>query len=208
MLTQLSRYLLKFHQVYIPSVGTLRLVQQPAWLDVANKQLHPPHFSLQFAENGWLTRHQLWYFGTQLHFDDVATRQSLDEAGAQLKQSIEQKPFVWNGIGTFSFNRQRIDFEPLPLQGFLNPVPAERVLRESVKHSVLVGDQVVLSNGAAAVPEAAERHWHWNRIVGWAIVVLSIFFILFYLYQHQFNSMASGLHQRVTTTQSQDSYVQ
>lgn len=208
MLAQLTRYLLQFHQVYIPSLGTIRLVQQPAWLDVANKALHPPHFTLHFTEEGWLSKHQLWYFGTQLHFDDTATRHSLNAIGAQLKKSLEQYPFTWNGIGTFAYNNQTIRFRPQQHVSILQPITAERVLRENVQHSVRVGEQIVLSNGHSEVREAEERHWNWSRILGWATVILSLFFILFYLYQHQFNPTASGLHQRVGAEPPPATYTQ
>jgi hypothetical protein len=193
VLAQLARYLLQFHQVHIPSVGTIRLVQRPASLDVASKLIHPPSFTLDFSEDGWLGKHQLWHFSTHLHFDEGATRDALQDAGVQLRRAIEKAPFTWNGIGTFSYYNQEILFEPQQHKPVLQPLPAERVVREGVQHSVLVGDQVVLSNGTRDIEEAVEKSWNWRLIAGWAAVILSLFFILFYLYQHQFQSTASGL---------------
>lgn len=198
MLPQLTRYLLQFHQVHVPSVGTVRLVQEPAILDVAAKVIHPPRFVMQFSEDGWLTKHQLWHFGTQLHFDETATRDSLQDAGVQIRKTIEKAPFTWNGIGTFTYANQKIGFEPQLYDAILQPVAAERVLREGVQHAVLVGDQVVLSDGNAGVPEGDEKHWNWSRIAGWAAVILAVFFIMFYLYQYQFQSTATGLRDKVT----------
>lgn len=195
MLTQLTQYLLQFHQVYLPSIGTVRIVQEPATLDVASKLMHPPQFVFRFSEDGWLSKHQLWYVGTQLKTDAAATRQSLEEAGFALREQLLQQPFVWNGIGTLSALNQKIVFEPRRHEAFLQPVVAERVLRENVQHAVLQGNQMVFSDGQTEVYDAAETQRDWIQITGWAVVVLSLFFILFYLYQHQFQPVASGFRQ-------------
>jgi hypothetical protein len=208
VLPQLTRYLLQFHQVYIPSVGTIRLVQQPAQLDVASKQIRPPYFTFQFSEDGRITKHQLWQFSSQLHFDETATRKALEDAGAHLKQHIQQQPFTWHEIGTFRIADHKMVFEPQEHAPILQPVVAERVLREHVQHSVLVGDQLVLSDGHAQILEAEQRHWNWSRILGWAAVILSVFFILFYLYQHQFEATATGLHQHVEADTPHNTYEQ
>lgn len=208
MLPQLTKYLLQFHQVHIPSIGTVRLVQQPATLDVAAKLLHPPVYMLRFSEDGWLTKHQLWYFGSQLHYEEEATRRSLEDIGAELKKAMAYQPFVWNGIGTFHYNNEKLQFEPQQQVSFLQPITVERVLREGVQHSVLVGDQVILSDGNTEIAEERERQWNWSHIAGWAVVILALFFILFFLYQHQFNPTATGLHQKVTAPPPPSSYVQ
>jgi hypothetical protein len=208
MLPQLTDYFLQFHQVHIPSIGTIRLVQRPASLDVAAKIIHPPQFEMRFSEDGWLTRHQLWYCGSQLHLDEEAARQSLEDLGEELKKTIERDPFVWNGIGTLSYGQEKLHFEPYTHQTFLQPVAAERVLRQHVQHSVLVGDQVVLSDGHVTEAETQERHRKWSQIAGWSIVILALLFILFYFYQHQFNVMASGLRQNTTAPPPPATYVQ
>lgn len=208
MLPQLTKYLLQFHQVHIPSVGTVRVVQQPALLDVANKQLLPPQFHLQFNEDGWLSKHQLWYFGSQLQVDETDTRQVLQDAGIMLRKEIERGSFIWNGIGTFTYQAQQLLFEPQQQPPLLQPVAAERVLREGVQHAVLVGDQMVLSDGHTEGQTAEERHWNWSFIAGWAAVILSLFFIIFYLYQHQFSAAATGLRQNVTAPPPPETYRQ
>ncbi len=208
MLPQLARYLLQFHQVHVPSVGTIRLVQQPAALDVASKLIHPPHFMIDFSEEGWLTRHQLWHFGMQLHFDESATRDALQNVGIQLRRTIESAPFLWNGVGSFSYTDQRILFEPQQPDPVLLPVPAERVIRLGVQHEVRQGDQLVRSNAEAGYTEPDEKQWDWRQITGWAAVVLSVFFILFCLYQQQFQPGAAGLHDKIVPQPPSQTYIQ
>ena len=145
-------------------------------------------------------------FINRFDFDETATRNALEDAGAHLMQHIQQQPFTWNEIGTFRFADQKLIFEPQEHAPLLQPVVAERVLREHVQHSVLVGDQVVLSDGQAQILEAEQRHWNWSRILGWSAVILSVFFILFYLYQHQFDATATGLHQHVNADAPHKTY--
>lgn len=208
MLHQLTQYLLQFHQVHVPMVGTLRVVQQPASLDVASKCILPPQYILHFSEDGLLAKHQLWYFEMALKTGEAATRRALEEAGMQLKKQIEQEAFVWKGIGNFSYKDQKIIFTPQPHESLLQPVAAERVLRENVQHTVLQGDHVVLSDGSADGHELLEQPRDWSRLAGWVVVVLSLFFILFYLYQHQFQATSSGLHEKVNPAPPAATYQQ
>lgn len=198
MLPQLTDYLVQFHQVHLPSVGTVRLVQQPAVLDVAEKRIAPPQFQLQFSEDGWLTKHQLWFLGRQLQTNDDDTRLQLEAAGKDFRNQLEHDAWTWTGVGSFQYVDEKLLFEPNQIQSFLKPVAAERVLREGVQHSVLVGDQVVLSNGQPDTQEVEARHWNWRLITGWSVVVLCLFFIVFYLYQHQFVTTAIGWRQHIS----------
>jgi hypothetical protein len=208
VLSGLTRYLIQFQQVHVPTVGTLKLVQQPASLDVANKIIHPPQFTLRFSEDGWLTKHQLWYFGTLLEANETGTREALQDAGLQMRKAIERAAFTWNGLGTFTYIDHKIQFEPQLQEPVLQPVAAERVLREGVQHSVLVGDQVVFSNGTSEVIEQDVKHRNWAMVAGWAAVVLAIFFIVFYLYQHHFQSTATGLQNKIEAPQPAATYRQ
>ena len=208
MLPQLTKYFVEFHQVHVPFIGTIRAVQKPASLDVAARLMHPPFFEIRFSEDGWLTRHQLWDIGSQLQLDETATRNLLEEEGTNLQKAIERRPVVWNGVGTFSYTNGSLHFEPLQRDAILPAIPAERVLREGVQHSVLVGDQMMLSNGHEEAYEGTERHWNWSQIAGWSIAILALFFILLYLYQHQFSATASGLRRNLTTEPPPATYVQ
>jgi hypothetical protein len=143
-----------------------------------------------------LTKHQLYYFGTQLHFDETATRNSLQDIGNQLKKQIELAPMTWNSIGTFRYANDKIEFEPHVLPPLLQPVAAERVLREGVQHDVLVGDTVVRSDGTAQDAIEEDGNGSGTALRVGPRLFLSVFFIIFYLYLNQFQPTASGLHKK------------
>ena len=58
---QLTKYLVQYKRVSIPSVGTILLVQQPAQLNVADKIIEPPTVSAELREDVVVPEHQLKY---------------------------------------------------------------------------------------------------------------------------------------------------
>ncbi len=207
MLQQLTTYLLKFHQVHRPGVGTLRLAQLPATLDVANKQVLPPAFEVQYSGEGRLTAHQIWYF-SKAHAQANATQAEIENFCLGVRRQIEQAPFQWRGIGEFRYKAPNIEFRASEHPNPLQPVPAERVLREAATHEVLVGNRTVFSNSQTAAPPVSKPTRNWSHAGGWALAVLAFFFILFYLYQHGFATAATGLHETISVARPTATYRQ
>lgn len=195
MFQQLTNYLLQFHRVSIPFIGTIELLPQPARLDVVDKVIYPPYYTPSYLQDERISRHQLYFLSSELQADLQSTEQFLEKMGRELSDRIKNAPFVWNGIGTFTYVNNQFTFEPQPASTPLPPVPAERVLREHVQHSVLVGDQVVLSE---AYPELEERPLkNYSTLILWIVAALALLFILFFIYKDNSLSRASGLQMKV-----------
>lgn len=205
MLQHLTDYLLHFRRISIPELGTIELVQQPATLDIANKVIYPPYYKAVFSEKQDGAVHQLQYLQSVMG-TEVAVPEKLRSVGAELKQKMRQQPFTWQGIGTFEYAADKISFRPQDLSNLLQPVPAHKVLREHVQHSVLVGDQMVLSDGTVEQHAAAKRARDLTITIGWIVAVLAIAFIIYYLYERGFIPEASGLGQPVELKAPQPTY--
>lgn len=204
MFQQLTAYLLQFNRVVIPSVGTIELVAQPAQLDIVHKQIHPPCYHVRFLEKEEMTPHQLAYFEAQ-GGNGTTAQGRLQKMGAELRNRIHQTPFNWNGIGTFAYGNDGIEFKPDPaVSACLQPVQAERVLRQNVQHQVQVGDQVILSDGTLDDGPARKRPY--TTIIAWILCLAALLFILYYFYGHHFEAAASGLQQKVTPAPAPATY--
>jgi len=194
----LSQYLLQFNRVTIPSVGTIQLVPQPARLDIVNHLIHPPYYEASFSTADELSQHQLEYFAAWEFKDVESAHGFLKNFGEKLKNKIQSQPLEWTNIGTFDYKNQQLVFYPAPPEtDLLPPVKAERVIRDKAQHAVLVGDQVVMSDEAGERLYDTKRRRDYFNIIAWVMGVLALLFILYYLYQHQFQSTASGLRQKV-----------
>jgi hypothetical protein len=201
---QLNQYLFQFKALSLPSFGTIRLVAQPARLDVVEHLIYAPAYEPQFSNDDQLTDHQMEYFGAALQKDAADVEAFFIKAGETLKNKVEKGTFNWGGIGHFEYNNDRIylnaNVDTLPA------VPAYRVIREKTHHAVLVGDQVVMTDPAAErVVEEARKRDIWITIA-WIAGILALLFIAYYLYQHQFSPQASGLQVKVQPAGPQPSY--
>ncbi len=205
MLQQLTHYLLHFHRISIPNVGTLELVQQPASLDIANKVIYPPYYKVIYSEKQEPAAHQMQYLQTVLG-EEVAVRDMLVAAGEEMLRKMRQQPFAWTGIGTFEYAADKIHFLPAEISNPLQPVPAQKVLREHVQHSVLQGDQVVLSDGTVEQYRAAKKARDLTITLGWIIALLAAAFIVYYLYDHGFITNATGLSNEIEQKSAPPTY--
>jgi hypothetical protein len=202
---QLNQYLFQFRVLCLPSFGTIRLVAQPARLDVVEHLIYAPTYEPNFsADDDDLSEHQLEYFTASLRKDEADVEAFFIKAGETLRSKVEQGAFNWGGIGTFNCNNDQIFLTP-KIEA-LDAVPAQRVIREKTQHAVLVGDQVVMTDPAAErVVEEKRRRDVWV-LIAWILTALAILFIAYYLYQHHFSPQASGLQTTIEPAGAQPTY--
>lgn len=192
---QLTNYLLQYRQVSIPSVGTIRLVRQPAQLDVAAKLITPPSYRTEIRSDDVIPEHQLAYLSAALQEEKVQVLDKLADLGQHLQRKVSESGFEWKGIGWIGGSVDATAITPALLQ----PIPAERVMRQDAEHNVLVGDQEMTYTQMAGKKEeivaAADSKPSLSIIVGWVLLLLAILFIVFLLYQGKFRVGATGSKQ-------------
>jgi hypothetical protein len=85
-------------------------------------------------------------------------------------------------------------FEPDEiLLGSLPPVTAEKVIRQNVQHSMLVGDREMNSQQVNEVLARVEYKRPWFITLGWILLIVAVVAILIYLYMHDFQTSSTGL---------------
>jgi hypothetical protein len=201
VLNHLTKYLLQYRRVSIPSVGTIQLLHQPAQLNVAEKILLPPSYATQITSDETVPDHQLAFLAACVAKEKAEVLDLLQLFGAQLKTSIKGAGFNWTGIGLIRYTN-----EPLPVSmPAPEPVTATRVIRQDAPHNVLVGDQQMTSTQIteqrADDLTVVKARPSLVIIIGWIVLVLSILFIVFILYRGKFRVGATGSKQTVTSHQ-------
>lgn len=195
---QLTKYLLQYQRVSLPSVGTIRLVQQPAQFNVVDKLILPPSFTAEVSEEEKVPEHQLVYLAAALREDKDKVRQQLTELGERLQNQFRGEGFHWKGIGVIRYGGQTTPSVPAALV----PINANRVIRPNAEHQVLVGDQQMTSTQMAglqdgeAVTKNKRSVW---MIVAWVLLILSLLYIVFVLYVGKFRMGATGSKQAPTS---------
>lgn len=187
----LTKYLLQYKRVSIPSVGTIQLVQLPAQLDIASKTIAPPSYRAELKnEDDDVSEHQLKFLASCLNNEKESICQSLDELGIRLKEKINGEGFEWKGIGVIHPSNEEVAILPTAL---LEPVAAEKVIRQDAEHRVLVGDQHLTSTQIVDLKEEKNESNHsLLMVIGWVVLLLSILYIIFILWQGKFRMSAIG----------------
>jgi hypothetical protein len=194
VLILLTKYLLQKKQVCIPHVGTFELIQlSPEW-NVADKLFSPPVFFAQYSGQDNVPAEQLRYLSSAQQEDDVKLQQQLNDFGKSLKERVQSSPFEWNGFGTLSYDSNKIIFTPQTIESSaLQPIPAQRVIRQHAEHMVLVGDQEMTAQQLSEVLHPAEKKRSIVLLIGWVILILAILAIIYFLYIGHFSTGAAGL---------------
>jgi hypothetical protein len=174
-------------------VGTFELVQQPPQLDVADKIFTPPSFTTRFLQQDSVPDHQFLYFESTSRSERETLIQELNNFGQELKTRIEKDPFRWNGFGTLRYQSEELVFEPQQIQlTSLQRLRADKVIRQNVAHSVIVGDQHITSEDIAQSVDRTGYKMPWYMIVGWILLLLAITAIIVILYINNFQDTATG----------------
>lgn len=189
VLQLLTKYLLQYRKVSIPHVGTFEIVQQPAQMNFVDKLLLPPTFATEIRKDDAVSDHQLSYLSSVTQSDTDTVRQELDAFGKNLHDRISFDKFSWNGIGVIE-NGHTYDF-----QTSLRPISAEKVQRENIEHTILVGDKEIttLQQVIETVTEQPNKKRSVGVIIGWIVLLLSIAYIVYLVYIGGFSVSASGL---------------
>jgi hypothetical protein len=201
---QLTKYLSQYKQVSIPEIGSIELVYQSASLDVPNKRIEPPSYLPRYSDRDTVKEHQLNFLAADLNTDKVSVQQQLQIFGRELQKRIHNEAFLWRGIGRLEKTDSRILFHPdvLPNEG-LQHIKAEKILRENVMHTVLVGEQEVQKKHLREESVAVSEKRSYLNIIGWILAAAAIGFIVFMLYQDNFQTTASGNKTKIVPARTQ-----
>lgn len=194
MLQLLTKYLFQYRTVSIPQVGTLRLIQHTAQLDIVDKTIAPPSFVIELKGAEEVTEHQLNFLGNVLNRTREDVLRDLKFFGDQLHEKINGPGFEWRGIGTFTRSTQMIPINVYAIQ----PVAAEKIIRADAAHQILVGDVEMTSKQMTErriVSDVVKKKKSPFVLAGWILLFLSVLLMIFFLYTGKFKVNAAGSKQ-------------
>jgi len=183
----LHSYLLQHKSLSIPGLGAIYVERIPAQSDFVNKQLLPPAYHFRFNKYSDAPGKDFFaWLALQEKVTDYDAIKMYNEWAMDFRNKIDEgQPAGWKGVGSLVRNSSgEIIFEPeTSLNAFLEPVPAERIIRNNIHHMMLVGDRERSSDEMTGFlnedpPVKKIRWWFWILIV--VAIAAIIFFILFY----------------------------
>lgn len=191
MLNHLTNYLLRYKTVSVPGVGTLCLVHRPARLNVADKLIEPPAYVVEIKSGEEISDRQLQFLSGLANKEKDAVGHELRSFGNAVQQEINNGGFYWEGLGFIKTDTQTIAIAAPSLQ----PLVAERAIRQNAKHTVLVGDREVSSAHVTernADEQKSEKKRDRLVLIGWVLLLFSLLAVAFLLYWGKFRVNAAG----------------
>ncbi|MCU7550803.1 hypothetical protein OCK74_16915 [Chitinophagaceae bacterium LB-8] len=202
MFVILTKYFFQYREMNIPGIGAFKLIEVPASLDIVNKLMHPPGYDIMFSNQLVVKEHQLSYLASTLHCDKAQALFELERFGESLKSSLYNDALLWKGLGTLKLSDGIINFQVDPQKDLLlQPVPAERVLRDRNQQTVLMGDKEV-QTGLDEYVEVPEKKRSPVMIIAWVLILLSIAFIGFHFYKQGMKPSSSGNQMKIKIEKS------
>lgn len=142
MLKLLYKYLILNKKATVPGIGIFYIKRIPAKLDFANKVFASPALQINFKAQTSVADNSMYTFiSREKKIDELEAINQYNHFANKLKENLkEYRSAELPGFGVLSQNEEGELFfkETLQLNNYFPPAGAERVLRENVKHDVLV----------------------------------------------------------------------
>ena len=202
MYSILNKYLFQHKSISIPGLGTIIMETLPATLDAGLRALKPPVYHFRFDKYFDSPDKEFFsYLAAKQQIPDYEALRQYNEFAFALRDRINHlQEAVWEGVGSLKKDGEgNIIFDSvIENPFFLQPVPAEKLVRADARHKLLVGDQERTSDEMSKW--FAEEPVHGNRL--WWVVALvagiaAALIILFHFSSHGWKVDSTGNQQQV-----------
>jgi hypothetical protein len=168
----LNKYLFLNKSIPLPGLGTICLESQAASIDASTRSILPPTYRFRFDKFFDSPDKDLFsYLSSQQNISDYEALRQYNDFAFSLRDRLNYfREAPWEGLGILKKDDTgEIHFESsIPNPSFLQPVPAEKVVRANAKHMLLVGDRERSNNEMS--DWFAEEPVHGNKL--WWLVAL------------------------------------
>ncbi|MFT3747682.1 MAG: hypothetical protein QM768_05170 [Agriterribacter sp.] len=192
MFNILYKYLIQNRSVALPGLGTLVLQKVPSISNFSDHVILPPSYKIIFDDTQDTPSKNLFqYITSQTGIAEWEAIKQLNDFSFDIKNSLKEgKKITWKKVGEFSMEDNGITMmECAKIEyDFMEPVPAVRVIRNNVNHTILRGDVEVSESffrhqETEAIATIRNRKWWIGAIILGAVALLLIFL---YLYNNGF----------------------
>jgi hypothetical protein len=198
----LNRYLFLNKSIPVPGLGTICMESLPASIDASTRSIMPPTYRFRFDKFFDSPDKDLFtYLSAQQNISDYEALRQYNDFAYSLRDRLNYfREAPWEGLGILKKDDMgEIHFESSILNPtFLQPVPAEKVVRANAKHMMLVGDRErsnrEMSDWFAEEPVHGNRLWWLVALLGG---IASVLFILFHFSSHGWNVGSTGNQQLI-----------
>jgi hypothetical protein len=198
----LNRYLFLNKSIAVPGLGVICMESQPASIDTSTRTIQPPTYRFRFDKFFDSPDKDLFsYLSSQQHISDYEALRQYNDFAYSLRDRLNYfREAPWEGLGILKKDDTgEIHFETsIENPFFLQPVPAEKVVRANAKHMLLVGDRE--RSNSEMSDWFAEEPVHGNRL-WWLVALLggiaAFLVIMMHFSSHGWNVGSTGNQQMI-----------
>jgi hypothetical protein len=180
----LNKYLFLNKSIPVSGLGTICLENIPATVDASTRTVRPPAFRFRFDKFYDSPDKSLFSFlSVHQNISDYEALRQYNDFAYSLRDRLNYfHEAEWEGLGTLKKDDTGdIHFESLISKPFfLQPVPAEKVVRSNARHMMLVGDRErsnrEMTDWFAEEPVHGNRLWWLVALLGGIVAALLIMF--------------------------------
>ena len=174
----------------------------PATIDASTRTILPPVYRFRFDKFSDSPDKDLFaYLSAQQNISDYEALRQYNDFAYSLRDRLNySREASWEGLGTLiKDDMGEIHFESsISNPSFLQPVPAEKVVRANAKHMLLVGDRErsnsEMNEWFAEEPVHGNRLWWMVALIGGIAAAL---IIMFHFSSHGWNVGSTGNQQLI-----------
>jgi hypothetical protein len=178
----LNKYLFLNKSIPVPGLGTICMETQPANIDASTRSILPPTYKFRFDKFFDSPDKELFsYLSAQQNISDYEALRQYNDFAYSLRDRLNYfREAPWEGLGVLRKDDMgEIHFDSfIPNPSFLQPVPAEKVVRANAKHMLLVGDHErstsEMTDWFAEEPVHGNRLWWLVALMGGIVAALVI----------------------------------
>jgi hypothetical protein len=203
MYGELYQYLILHKHLDLPGIGALVVERRPAQIDITEKIIHPPTFSIGFRQQANSPSKSFFnWIGSKFGISERDAVIRFNDFLFELKKELNNGlSLEWAGVGTISKGLGG-DFKMVPLLQHHLPaasIPASKVLRENPEHLVRVGEEERTSSQMREYfyhnGNVGRRPYLWT--IALVITILSVIFIGFYFSTRGMNTSSASNQQKL-----------
>jgi hypothetical protein len=180
----LNKYLFLKKSIPVPGLGTICMESLPATIDASTRTIAPPAYRFRFDKFFDSPDKDLFsYLSAQQHISDYEALRQYNDFAYSLRDRLNYfREAPWEGLGMLKKDDMgEIHFDSsISTPGFLQPVPAEKVVHANAKHTLLVGDRErtnrEMSDWFAEEPVHGNRLWWMVALIAGIAAALIIMF--------------------------------
>ncbi|HEX5153361.1 MAG TPA: hypothetical protein VFW07_18045 [Parafilimonas sp.] len=186
MYHSVGKYFAQHQRLVLPGIGRFSVEAKSAQIDLATRIITSPQKKIVFTGDKLPAEKKFYHFlADELNIDEVQAIRAFTDFTSQLQDELNKKNHIYfKGIGTLTKQTSNVIlFQPDEISGYFPELPAERLFRKNITHTVRVGEQEkTLEEMQAALNQAQtikkEKWWIAATILA-AIGIISI--VVYYM---------------------------